>query len=123
MPEDWPVSSPAILWLQADRMTAVSATIRDMRRVVTRAVVVTLLVLGTATGPSRAQQADPEDHPDIKLFLQATAQDGSRAEDALRKIGARWRVGYAAIIWDLARFVRPPRPQLFQFFRVVDFLQ
>ena len=94
-----------------------------MQQTVMLALFGTLLVLGTAAGPSSAQQAGQDDHPDIRLFSQATAQDGSRAADALRQIGARWRVGYAGIIWDLARFVRPPGPQLFQFFRLIDFLQ
>ena len=89
---------------------------------VTLVLCATLLVL-TAAGPSSAQQAGQDDHPDIRLFSQASAQDGSRAEDALRQIGAQWRVGYAGIIWDLARFVRPPGPQLFQFFSLIDFLQ
>ena len=94
-----------------------------MQKSVTLVLLSTLLILGTATGPSSAQQAGQDEHPDIRLFIQATTQDGSRAVDALRQIGARWRVGYAGIIWDLARFVRPPGPQLFQFFQLIDFLQ
>ena len=94
-----------------------------MQKTVTLALCGTLLVLGATAGPSSAQQAGQDDHPDIGSFYQATAQDGSRGADALRQIGARWRVGYAGIIWDLANAVRPPGPQLFQFFRLVDFLQ
>ena len=94
-----------------------------MRKTVTRALFGALLVLGATAGPSGAQQAGRDDHPDIPVFFQAAAQDGIRAEAALRQIGAQWRGGYAGIIWDLARFVRPPGPQLFQFFRLIDFLQ
>ena len=94
-----------------------------MQKAATLALFSTLLVLGISTGPSSAQPAGQDDHPDIRLFFQATAQDGNRAEDALRQIGAKWRVGYAGLVWDLARFVRPPGPQLFQFFRLVEFLQ
>ena len=83
-------------------------------------VVLVSLALSTA---SLAQQTGQDSHPDIQLFFQATAQDSRLAEDALRKIGAQWRVGYAGLVWDLARFVRPPGPQLFQFFRLVEFLQ
>ena len=96
---------------------------RTMRKSVTLALCGTLLVLGATVGPSAAQQAGRDDHPDISLFFQALAQDGSRAQDALRQIGEQWRVGYAGTIWDLARFVRPPGSQFFQFFSLVDFLQ
>ena len=99
-----------------------AASPREMKQAVVLALFSTLLVLGTAAVPSSAQQAGQDD-PDIQLFFQATAQDGRLAEDALRQIGAQWQVGYAGIIWDLARFVRPPGPQIFQFFRLVDFLQ
>ncbi len=78
-----------------------------MRKAVTLAWFSTLLVLGTAAWPSGARGGQ-DDHPDIALFLQAAAQDGNRAAEALGEIGARWLVGYAGIIWDLARFVRPP---------------
>ncbi len=94
-----------------------------MQKAVTLAWLSTLLVVGTTVWPSSAQRVGQDDHPDIQLFLQAAAQDGNRAAEALREIGARWRVGYAGAIWDLARFVRPPSQQLFQFFRLVDFLQ
>ena len=94
-----------------------------MHKTVTLALCGTLLVLGATSGPSSAQQTGRDDHPDIPVFFQASAQDRSRAEDALREIGARWRVGYAGIIWDLARFIRPPGPQLLQFFSLISFLE
>jgi len=54
----------------------------------------------------RAQaQAQP---PDIKLFFMAAAQDERQAQQALEQLAAAWRDGYAAILWDIARFMRPP---------------
>ena len=100
-----------------------AASPREMQKAVVLALVGTLFVLGTPADPSGVQQAGQDDHPDIQLFFQATAQDGRLADDALRQIGAQWRVGYAGLVWDLARFVRPPGPQLFQFFRLIEFLQ
>ena len=100
-----------------------AASRREIPKAVVLALFSTLLVLGTAPDPSGVQQAGQDDHPDIQLFLRATAPDGRLAEDALRQIGAQWRVGYAGLVWDLARFVRPPGPQMFQFFRLIEFLQ
>ena len=48
-------------------------------------------------------------HPDVRLFFQAIHDDGDVADAALEQIAARWRNGYAGIIWDLVRFMRPPR--------------
>ena len=79
------------------------------------------LALGAAT-LSLAQPADPGD-PDIRLFLVAGAADGAMAQDALDQIGAQWRDGYTGIVWDLAWSLRPPGPQLFRYFSLVDFLQ
>ena len=94
----------------------------DMQRISAVALLSTLLVIG-AVGPSAAQQADQGDHVDIRLFLAATAQDATLAEEGLRQIGERWRVGYSAIIWDLLRSVRPPSPQFFRFFILLQFLE
>ena len=100
-----------------------SPRLRHMHRVIVLTTVVTLLALGVAAGASSAQQADPGDHPDIQLFMQATAPNARLAQDSLRQIGEMWRDGYAGIIWDLARFIRPPSPQMFRFFTLIDFLQ
>ena len=82
-----------------------------------------VLVMSAAAGPASAQQARQGDHPDIRLFLQATGQDTTLADDALRQIGAQWRLGYAGIIWDLARFMRPPGPRLIRFLQLIGFLE
>lgn len=92
------------------------------RASVVTAAAVWFLCIGVAD-LACAQSLQDRDHPEIRLFLQATAQDGALAGGALRQIAAGWRDGYAGIVWDLARSVRPPGPQLFQFFRLVDFLQ
>ena len=89
---------------------------------VVTAAAVWLLCIGVAD-LACGQSFQDRDHPEIGLFLQATSQDGALAEGALRQIAAGWRDGYAGIVWDLARSGRPPGPQLFQFFRLVDFLQ
>ena len=88
-----------------------------------RCLVSLVVAMLFATEASLAREAGQDDHPETRLFLQASAPDGSQAEDALRQIGMKWRAGYAGIIWDLARFVRPPSPQIFQFFRLISFLQ
>ena len=62
-------------------------------------------------------------HPDIGLFLVAGSAQGTIAQDALDQVGNRWRPGYAGIIWDLARSLRPPGPQMFRFFSLIEFLQ
>ena len=94
-----------------------------MQGTVTAAWIGSFLVVGAAAGLASAQQVGQADDPDIALFFQAAAQDGVRAQEALDEISARWRDGYAGIIWDLARAVRPPSQELFQFFGLLDFLQ
>ena len=69
------------------------------------AVVVTLCLAATA----RAQPVEAGAHPDVALFFQAVHDDADVADAALEQIAARWRNGYAAIVWDLLRFQRPPR--------------
>ncbi len=70
-----------------------------------------------------AGTAEAADHPDIGLFLVAGSAQGTLVRDALDQIGERWRSGYAGIIWDLARSLRPPGPQMLRFFSLVEFLQ
>ena len=94
-----------------------------MQKRVKLVLLFTLFVFPIALGLSNAQQVDQDGYPDIRLFFEATVQEGSRSEDALRQIGGQWRVGYAGIIWELAHFVRPPGAQLFQYFRLMNFLE
>ena len=78
-----------------------------------------------APGGGAAQQdAQPGDvHPDIELFLTAATAGDERAERALDEIRARWRPGYAGMIWDMARLLRPPSPRLIGFVTLVRFLE
>lgn len=94
-----------------------------MPRVAAIAALGACLGLVPAAGFAAAQQAEPGGHPDIELFFDAAAPDADRSREALRVIGETWRSGYAGMIWDLARFVRPPAPQLYQFFTLMDFLE
>ncbi|MYK89492.1 MAG: hypothetical protein F4018_14800, partial [Acidobacteria bacterium] len=60
------------------------------------------VVLFLAAGSTAwAQPAPAGGHPDIRLFFQAIHDDGDVADAALEQIAARWRNGYAGIIWDL----------------------
>jgi hypothetical protein len=77
-----------------------------MRRSIVVAAGVMLLVAAGSTG--WAQPAATRGHPDIRLFFQAIHDDGDVADVALEQIAARWRNGYAGIVWDLVRFMRPP---------------
>ena len=83
-------------------------------------VVAAGMTVATA-GPTLAQPVAPDGHPDIGLFL-AAGSDDAVAEGALQEIGARWRDGYAGILWDLAWVVRPPNQRLFRFFSLIGFL-
>lgn len=78
-----------------------------------RAAVVLLglggLALSALAAPDPAQ-SPPAPHPPIELFFQGATTDGDTAEAALDQIGAAWRAGYAAIIIDMARLMRPARP-------------
>jgi len=63
------------------------------------------LALAFVLGPAAAPIEAP---PDIGLFAQAAGPDEGQAQDALRRIEAAWKDGYAALILDLARFMRAP---------------
>ena len=77
-----------------------------MRRACVAAAVLFCWAAGT---PGWAQPVAVGGHPDIRLFFQAIDADGDVADVALEQIAARWRNGYAGIVWDLVRFMRPPR--------------
>ncbi len=61
---------------------------------------------------ARAQRGAPgqlvTEAPDIRLFFETMSDDDDQAEAALELIGAAWRPGYTALLWDLVRMMRPP---------------
>ena len=71
-----------------------------------------LIVATMATesvGGLLARQAPAAD-PSIRLFFQTLAVDEDDADAALEQIAAAWKDSYAALLWDLARFLDPPGP-------------
>ena len=77
-----------------------------------------LLIFGVLPRSSTAQEAD---HPDIELFLSAASQN--LPGEALDQIAAQWRPGYAGMVWDLTRLMRPPSPRMMSFITLVRFLE
>jgi hypothetical protein len=55
-------------------------------------------------------QAPPGQRPDVRLFFQAASPDEKASRAALEEIARLWRDGYAAMIVDLARFMRSAGP-------------
>ena len=90
---------------------------RSIRLAIAAAAAVLLLLRGAA--PAAAQ---PDSHPDIELFLRA-AGSPQQAQRALDEIEAQWRPGYAGMVWDLARLLRPPSPRLLSFVTLLRFLE
>ena len=87
---------------------------------IARATAAAGLLLCGAAAPAAAQ---PEAHPDIELFLTAAAGNPPAAQRALQQIAAQWRPGYAGMVWDLARLLRPPSPRLMSFVTLLQFLE
>ena len=79
-----------------------------------------LLCLGSAPGPAAAQ---PAEHPPIELFLAAAGGGPGQARRAFEEIDAGWRPGYAGMVWDLARLLRPPSSRMLSFISLVQFLE
>ena len=80
-----------------------------------------LFVSVLITLATRASVAQDADHPDIELFLAAASE--TRPDSALDQIAAQWRPGYAGMVWDLARLMRPPSPRMMSFITLVMFLE
>ena len=87
-----------------------------------RAVAAGYLVVALAA-PAIAQPPAQDEHPDIRLFLEAGVPGGSGSREALGQIGAQWRDGYAGIVWDLAWLLRPPSQGFVHFFSLIGFLE
>lgn len=65
-----------------------------------------LLVMGVVAASPSGQG---EQAPDLDWFYKATSRDDREAAEALRQIAAAWKDGYAAMIVDMARLMRPSR--------------
>lgn len=78
-----------------------------MRRTVQIAGTVGLagLLATSAAAPSSTEV------PELRLFFEAADADDKRARQALDRIAAAWRDGYAPLIVDLTRFMRSPGRQ------------
>ena len=76
------------------------------------ALAVALLVARLPGGPPPATAAQPPagEAPIIQLFFQAANPDDDVAEEALEQIAAAWRDGYAPMVRDMLRLLRPPAP-------------
>ena len=67
--------------------------------------------LGAVVAGAREQV--PGAHPDLREFFLAAGvvtDSADAADDAIDTIGAAWRDGYAGMVWDMLRFMQPPRP-------------
>ena len=76
-----------------------------------RAGVVGVLTVVVVVGGTVAARVvgQTQAHPDLQTFLLTTVRDDARAEAAVAEIAEAWRPGYSGIVWDLLRFMQPPR--------------
>jgi hypothetical protein len=65
------------------------------------------IVLLVLLVPGRWAAAQEPPHAELDWFFAAAAADGGHAERAMRDIARHWREGYAAMIVDIARLMRP----------------
>jgi hypothetical protein len=70
-----------------------------------RLLAASALAVALAAPAGRALDTAPE----VRLFFQAASADEKQAREALDRIAAGWKDGYAAMLLDLARFMRGPR--------------
>ena len=76
------------------------------------ALVVAVVVCGLVAFVPGVRGQVPRAHPDLQQFFVASGTDDDPADDAIDAIAAAWRDGYAGIVWDILRFMQPPRPQI-----------
>jgi hypothetical protein len=68
-------------------------------------------LLSSLLGASLLAPVAQDEPPDIRLFFAAASMDESESERALATLAESWRDEYAAMVVDVARFMRPPRPR------------
>ena len=90
-------------------MTVRSTPIRAVFAAAVSVSVAALLLLASAVTAEAQPPAADGDHPDIRLFFALLDRDGDAAEDALDQLAGQWRDGYAGMLWDMMRFLPPPR--------------
>ncbi len=75
-----------------------------------RALAVAAVLAVTVSGVAASGQSTAP-HPDLQQFFLVMAVDDDVADAAMDTIAANWRDGYAALLWDMLRFMRPPAPR------------
>ena len=78
-----------------------------LRPTAARFAIVSFSMLTGAAGV--AVEAQTEGAPDLQTFFSTTVRDDDRADAARDVIAESWRPGYSGIVWDLVRFMAPPR--------------
>ena len=85
-----------------------------MRRTTMRAINTSLftaiVVCGLASVVGGASVQEQRPHPDLQQFFLTTGDDADLADGARDEIAAAWRDGYAGMVWDMLRVMRPPPP-------------
>ena len=71
------------------------------------AVIATITVVVAVSGLVALRQSPAVD-PSLDEFYLLTAVDDDVADAAIEVIETHWRDGYAGIVWDMLRFLRPP---------------
>jgi len=71
------------------------------------AVIATITVVVAVSGLVALRQSPAVD-PSLDEFYLLTAVDDDVADAAIEVIETHWRDGYAGILWDMLRFLRPP---------------
>ena len=69
----------------------------------------TFLLLALALAAATLSASQSAAAPDLDWFFQAAARDDRVARRALEQIAASWKDGYASMLVDLARLMRPAR--------------
>ena len=88
-----------------------------MRRKTMRATsnVLIAALVGVLVGGVQAQTplqtpSQTSEHPDLQQVIWTAAADEEVAEVALGVVAGAWRDGYAGMVWDMLRLMRPPLP-------------
>ena len=77
-------------------------------RATNASLIAAIVVCGLTSFVGGASVQEPRPHPDLQQFLLLTGADDDLADRARDEIAAAWRDGYAGMVWDMLRFMRPP---------------